>query len=394
MNTGQNWSRPGSQHLVDQMPSLQPITVDQASAMLDFIPGCEDRSTWVTIGMAIKSEFNDAGWDIWHTWSQQAGNYNELACRNSWRGFNTASSGRPVTIGTVIKLAQDGGFKFQPGTAARPDPAAMAMHAKARQKAADEAVAARHDLADAAAAKAMEMLRRGTRPEQTTHINPYLKRKGITNPEGCRFAAAADGGGLLVPMFRYDLTRDHSLKGLQTIFDSGSKKYSYGMDKYGTACRLGTPGNVLDPVFVCEGYATGLTIRQATDFVYSVWVAFDAGNLPAAVQILHEENPETPIIICADDDHMTMVHGRQRNTGRIQAQIAMDQILDSYDFPAVVRIFPLFKQATGRGAHHTDFNDLAQLECIGHVTRQLAEAVEEVIELIPIKSFYGKACQA
>ena len=374
------------------MSDLVPITVAQAESMLDFIPGYDDRATWITIGLAIKSEFGDAGWDIWHTWSASAANYSEKACRNSWRGFNEASnSGRPVTIGTVIKLAMDGGFKFQPGDQARPDPAAQAKLTQARQQAAAAAVQSRQEQAAAAAAKAMAMLLRGTRPDQTS--NAYLDRKGIRDPEGCRCAAAADGGGILVPMFRYDLPKDHRLKGLQQILPDGSKKYSYGMDKAGTACRLGSVADHLAPVFICEGYATGMTIRMATGRRFPVWVAFDAGSLPAAVQVLHEVAPESPIIICADDDHMTKANGRARNTGRIQAQVAMDCILDDYDFREVVRVFPVFQQASARSAHDTDFNDLARLEGLHQVQQQLQSAVTAVLELVPVRSYYGKASQ-
>ena len=113
-----------------------PIDLRQAEAMLQFIDGAADRETWVAVGMALKAEFGDAAWSAWDSWSQQAGNYSAPACRSSWRGFKSRAGG--YTIGTIIKLAKDGGYRFESGE--RPDPAELARR---RAERAARAAAAR-----------------------------------------------------------------------------------------------------------------------------------------------------------------------------------------------------------------------------------------------------------
>ena len=341
-----------------------PIALHQAEAMLQFIDGAEDRETWVAVGMALKGEFGDTAWQAWDTWSQQAGNYSAAACRSSWRGFKARAGG--YTIGTIIKLAKDGGYRFEPGE--RPDPAALARRraeraAKAAAEARDRAALAGNAQANAAAAWRLA-LREGS--------SAYTQRKGIDKPESCRYLTPDQGGGIVLPMLRYDLPREQALKGVQTIRDDGSKKFTYGMEKPGTACRLGLPV-VGAPVFVCEGYATGMSIRMALERRYPVFVAWDAYNLPLVVESVHLLLKGCPIVICADDDWRTTIKGIANNVGRIQAQIAMDGVMDA-GARLVVRSFPLF--AAKRGDKDTDFNDLHRLEGLAEVRKQLDVALD------------------
>ena len=62
-----------------------PLDLRTAEGMLSFVPDCEDRETWLAMGMALKSEFGEAAFDAWDRWSQGGGNYNAKACRASWR---------------------------------------------------------------------------------------------------------------------------------------------------------------------------------------------------------------------------------------------------------------------------------------------------------------------
>ena len=87
-----------------------PLDLRTAERMLSFVPDCEDRETWLAMGMALKSEYGDAAFDAWDRWSQGGGNYNAKACRASWRGFKARAGG--IGIGTLIKFAKDGGYRF------------------------------------------------------------------------------------------------------------------------------------------------------------------------------------------------------------------------------------------------------------------------------------------
>jgi putative DNA primase/helicase len=59
---------------------------DRIREALGFIPA-DDRDTWVKMGMAIKSEVGDAGFDLWDGWSQQADTYNSRDARDVWKSI-------------------------------------------------------------------------------------------------------------------------------------------------------------------------------------------------------------------------------------------------------------------------------------------------------------------
>ena len=48
----------------------------QIESAISYIPAI-DRELWVEIGMAVKSELGDSGFDLWDRWSSQADSYNE-----------------------------------------------------------------------------------------------------------------------------------------------------------------------------------------------------------------------------------------------------------------------------------------------------------------------------
>lgn len=137
----------------------------------------------------------------------------------------------------------------------------------------------------------------------------YLDRKGVEHEKGLRYLA---DGTLLVPMIRYDVTEaqeaapDYAgpwrLCGLQKIAPDGAKRFNKGMAKVGAAFRLGKAPSRGDLILVAEGVATALSLRMATERQFTVYTAFDAGNLLPAVKILRGLYPENPLLICADDD--------------------------------------------------------------------------------------------
>lgn len=349
-----------------------PLDLRTAEGMLTFVDGCEDRETWVAIGMALKSEFGDTAFDAWDRWSQNAANYSAPSCRSSWRGFKARNGG--YTVGTLIKLAKDGGYRFDANERPQVDPSELARRRNERAARTAAEQAQRQQLALSAEAEARARWHAALRDGSSA----YAQRKGIDNPESCRYLPPEQGGGLVVPMLRYDLDRSQALKGVQTIYDDGRKKFTYGMAKPGTACRLGLPV-VGDPVFVCEGYATGMSIRMALERRYAVFVAFDAYNLPVVVAAVHATLPGTPIVICADDDHKTTKEGLPNNVGRIQAQIAMEGVMDPpHGARLVVRTFPIFRKQTERGDKDTDFNDLHRLEGLPEVAAQLQVCIDTI----------------
>jgi putative DNA primase/helicase len=318
-----------------------PLDLRTAEAMLQFVAGCEDRETWLAVGMGLKREFGPEAFDAWDRWSAGARNYDSKAVRAVWK----------------------------PGQ--RPDPEEVARWRMER----DASQAREAAIAQARHAAAEDVALVQWRAAQRTGSSDYLLRKGI-EAESVRFAA---DGALLVPMLRYDLPREQSLKGLQAIRADGQKRFTPGMAKAGTACRLGLH-SVGQPIIVCEGYATGMSIRMATERRFAVVVAFDAYNLPGVALSIWQQNQDALMVLAADDDWRTQISGVATNVGRIQVALATEMLLDA-GATCAVRTAPVFAPHTPRSDKDTDFNDLHRLEGLPEVREQILNATEMAFEL-------------
>lgn len=159
---------------------------------------------------------------------------------------------------------------------------ALRRHLQGAQAAREAGQAAVHAEARAKAAR----LWRTARP--ATNAHPYLVRKGIF-AMGIRRLRDM----LLIP------ARDASgtLHTLQFIGPDGGKRFLTGGRIAGCYFSM---GRLTDSLLLCEGYATGATLHQATG--HSVAVAFNCGNLPAVARALRAKFPALRIVVCADND--------------------------------------------------------------------------------------------
>lgn len=116
----------------------------------------------------------------------------------------------------------------------------------------------------------------------------YLKNKRIY-PHGARF----DGNTLIIPL----QDADGKTWSYQRINNDGSKYFMSGGRTSGCYYMI-AKGNVSKDslVVVCEGFATGASIHQATDL--PVVVAFNSGNLKKVADSLVFRN----LLIAADND--------------------------------------------------------------------------------------------
>lgn len=151
----------------------------------------------------------------------------------------------------------------------------------------------------------------------TSH--PYLISKN-SRPEGIRQL----GNMLLIPM--RDTTG--TMIALQTIDASGNKRFLSGARKRGLYHGVGGP--LVDVVAIVEGYATGISVHDATG--HPVAIAFDAGNLKSVAQALRSKYPNINIVICADDDRATE-EKIGRNPGRYYADLAAQAVGGSVAVP-------------------------------------------------------------
>lgn len=162
--------------------------------------------------------------------------------------------------------------------------------------------------------------------------HPYLQAKGLSSAHGAKLL----GNKLLIPL------RDENgtLHSLQFIAPDTSKRFLSGSKTDGYYYGLGgKPGSVL---VICEGFATGASIHEATG--YAVAVAFTAGNLMSVARVMRSKFPDIRIIIAADDDFET--EGNPGLTKAIEAAQAIGAEVAVPDF------------GTQRPERATDMNDL------------------------------------
>ncbi|MFZ2391673.1 DUF3987 domain-containing protein [Rhodoferax sp.] len=180
--------------------------------------------------------------------------------------------------------------------------------------------------------------------------HPYLTIKGAQS-HGLRVFADK----LLIPL-RDTAGKLHSL---QTITPDGDKRFHPGGRVKGCYHSIGKPAGVL---IVCEGYATGASIHEATG--HAVAVTFNAGNLEAPAVALRAKYPALKIIVAADDDHLT--DGNPGMSKATAAALAVGGLVAVPSFPA------------DRPDKATDFNDLHQMAGVDAVKACIDSAIESV----------------
>lgn len=184
--------------------------------------------------------------------------------------------------------------------------------------------------------------------KEATSTHPYLKRKGV-QAYGLRLLRDS----LMVPL--YDTAK--TIHGMQFIRPDGEKKFKIGTAKQGHYFPIGKPND--KTLLVCEGYATGASLHEATG--QAVAVAFDAGNLKQVAEALRQKYPDFRLILCADNDQWGDI-----NTGVIKATEAALAV-------AGLLTIPNIPDTTNKP---TDFNDLHRVEGIEAVRRQVQQAAK------------------
>ena len=271
---------------------------------------------------------DDAGWYILHLDNISAGSF------GNWR------EGRTETWCSIERTAQTPEQQKH-----------YAMLLKSMHKARQRAKKAEHD----AAAEMAAAIWVTATPIDDAAKHGYLVKKGI-QAYGARLidtvAARAhceklsyslSGPLLVIPM----CNAAGELRSLQFITADGTKRPLTGGEKQGCHYRIDKPetAEVSAILIVCEGFATGASIHEATGQV--VAVAFDRGNLEPVAKSLGKLYSNAALILAADDDHHTV--GNPGRTAAAGAAKAVGGIV-------VVPMFPV-----DRLDRATDFNDLHQL---------------------------------
>lgn len=324
-----------------------PAAMERAADALEYIDA-HDRENWLRMGMALKSEFNDAGFSIWDDWSRSAENYSQNDAMIVWRGIK---SGGGVGIGSLFHLARENGWRDDVTyTAATMTPEQIEQRRQARMQATAQAEAEIQQ-EQAQAAKWAATIWQQAQPVQS---NPYLERKQVSPTSTLRQIDVAivnefigyrlkskgeelEGDVLVVPMRKAGST---GLCSLEFIDGTGRKTALAGRGTksgaYWATERLDSPAILL----AGEGVATVLSASQ--DAQLPGVAALSCGNLKSVAVAMREQYPNAKIIMLADLDKQT----GEPDQHAIDAAAAVDGYVAVPDF------------GQDRESGQTDFNDL------------------------------------
>lgn len=210
---------------------------------------------------------DDAGWYALHDDGIPAGSFGD------WR--NGLSQTWRADIGRKLTPAEDAAQRAK-------------VELQRKQREAEEVRQQEN-----AAQKAVAIWKAATPARDGGHA--YLTRKRI-KAHGTR----VHSGFLVIPM------RDVHGKfwnveriAPEKLVDRTDKKGLFGGRRTGCYFSIGRVDGAA-ALAICEGFATGATIHEATGD--PVAVAFNAGNLAPVTKAMREKFTDMPLILCADDD--------------------------------------------------------------------------------------------
>lgn len=344
-------------------------TMDQIASALRHLDA-HDRDSWVQMGMAVKSELGEAGFTLWDDWSRTADNYQPKAAKSVWKSINP---GGRVTIASLFAQAIQHGYRpeqpYQPPSAEE--------RAKLGQERADalaEAEALATQQRQAAKDKATALWAKG---HDVAAEHPYLAAKGIV-PAG----VAQLRDMLLVP-----LRVAGELVNLQIIGADGGKRFLTGGQVKGASLVLGRLKDA-NTVLMCEGWATGCSLRQVTGL--PVVVAFNAHNLVAVAERLASSlTASVDVLVCGDSD--TSLTGQQAASKAAMALCPCGRSVIPAFTPEQVE---QYRQQHGDKLP-SDFNDLHQLAGVEEVKQQVLRGGSKMVGTVgtvgtePLKALSG-----
>ena len=216
----------------------------------------------------------------------------------------------------------------------------------------------------------------------------YLDRKGVA-PHGLRFRAK--GEEIIIPAYH----TDGRIWSLQRVQRNGWKGFWKGGRILGGYYPLAVKGEDLSTILICEGFATGAAVRQATGL--PTIVAFTTSNLRPVAEALRAKYPGSQFVFCADNDRWTFRPGKAVAVpGKIPGEDPRWEEWRSTDLlynPGVekaqqaaaaiggaVVIWPEFAAADNKP---TDFNDLQLLEGLDAVKNRILHALPKPVQAQP-----------
>lgn len=341
-------------------------TIESALSYLDF----DSREQWLYAGMALKHELGAGGFDVWIAWAKGSASFNLKNSKAQWTGFGRRKN--DIKMGWLIYTAMNYGFRFE-----NAKPISNAIKAERKEA---RRIAEIEEIEEAKKAKIQAEKSKNTAHQRWNsaipcNSHPYLERKNIL-AHGTRVGKwvykddfgtlVTEENALLIPLYA-----DEKLVSMQAIFPKKVEKNGvltdkfllYGAEKNGVYFKFEGMNN--DDLLLCEGWATGATLHEATQ--KTTYVAIDSGNLINVARYLRDKYPLSRIIVCADNDQY-----KRANTGIKSAQsVACEVDADI--------VYPSFSNTKSKP---TDFNDL-MLENLG--------SYDEILRIVDLpRKYYAK----
>lgn len=328
------------------MPDFPSLSLDDLPGLLAHIAADCDRDTWVTVAMGVKAEFGENGYQDFDAWSQGGHNYKHADALAVWK----SCKGGSVTIGSVIHLAKDGGWRPQKLELTAEEARAKKAESEARRQQRQAEIEAD----EARLAVMQQQVQQATLRIINEHTSargksPYLDRKQVAafgirfmqrkvlltiddqrqccdlwvgndihqffqdlpkpRPDHISFLKL-DPGSFLVPLADVD----GEVWSFQVINAAGTKLFPKFSKKQGCMHVIGSlPG--AEVIALAEGYATAASVAMATDWPTVMTV--DVGNMVALAKVIRQRYPESRIVLAGDDDPTT-----KGNPGRTKAEQA------------------------------------------------------------------------
>jgi len=179
----------------------------------------------------------------------------------------------------------------------------------------------------------------------------YVKKKKVKPSSSVKIAYDIHGGSsVFIPCYS-----DWGFTGYQQITDDGFKSFCSGQRVEATYSILGFSAGLSEvevkkstPILVCEGWATGETVRELWSEMRGeclVVVSWNASNLPKVANLVRKQFPTHQLVLVSDNDCWKEV-----NTGQLASEEAALSSFGSVLLPVFSSDMNLKKP--------TDWNDL------------------------------------
>jgi len=256
--------------------SFQPKTEDQVRELLDYIdiPETNGRDEWITVLCAVQdwSNKSDEGFEIFHDWSATQPKY--VSREDCWRTWSSFQPGGGIGIGTLIRLAKEGGYEDE-----QPEPVPSPTLSLAEQVAAPLAAALVAPNAGAPAPTVVQQIIASPLMYAASHVVRASGKSRLDINEAVRwlsmeFVTITDQDGLFYSMTnRAEMTRpviDDLLTRYMPLNSNGvPTNASVVLRRHGTVNSVNSlgffPGAA--PVYLEEGLSYVNTYRNPPDML-------------------------------------------------------------------------------------------------------------------------------